>query len=593
MNNDLYYIKYIKYKTKYLNEKNKIGGSCDINTKLNLNILNPVSFVYELFKLLKENNSSKDEIISSIINIYDKVVIPLKDKKKFTKECLKSALTNYLSYKNIQTKLSEYKQFEFLNIKNTSLNIVLNNGIFEKRIENTQEFSAGTALIQEEKKGVYVRNLRNLVNLFNIKYKIDEQHYVESLRFGTPYAPDPEELFKVLTKDIEDEKMTKEEKNLLIQQKETLSKEIKDFYESQISTLTDYIGPKKKCIFISLLDICDSFLCIEKLVGEKVIENDIVHKEIKGYSKNTNIVYLSMPCNNSVNLKNNLSVISNIDLVKILENYFIELNKWLEEYPILKNLRDNGNFFEIFKKNVLENDSSDKTLLEKLSIRRFVLKEEKSLKKSTDNIENFSPCLEDLTNENIRLVMFCYISLIFYFLSKNKPDEYILLYHCKSGQDRTGTFYAINQMVNTITTEKIKEITAYIIDLKKSFIDIFIDFYSLTPSEYYNSNEDKEKKICKFEPSPKVYLEGRMKNINKNVELYYLKYLLFSYIITTTSTGCPGFKWGLTNTQFFLKSFDKREYNSGSSIANRFSYLLLSNPFYAFLFEGASKMRGS
>jgi tetratricopeptide (TPR) repeat protein len=46
-----------------------------------------------------------------------------------------------------------------------------------------------------------------------------------------------------------------------------------------------------------------------------------------------------------------------------------------------------------------------------------------------------------------------------YFLSKNKPDEYILLYHCKSGQDRTGTFYAINQMVNQITTEKIKEIT--------------------------------------------------------------------------------------------------------------------------------------
>ena len=51
MNNDLYYLKYLKYKTKYLNEKNKIsGGGCDVDNseknieeKLNkFNIINKI-----------------------------------------------------------------------------------------------------------------------------------------------------------------------------------------------------------------------------------------------------------------------------------------------------------------------------------------------------------------------------------------------------------------------------------------------------------------------------------------------------------------------------------------------------------------------
>ena len=69
--------------------------------------------------------------------------------------------------------------------------------------------------------------------------------------------------------------------------------------------------------------------------------------------------------------------------------------------------------------------------------------------------------------------------------------------------------------------------------------------------------------------------------INKDVEACYLKYLLFSYNITLTSTGCPGLKWSLAHKKL------------GTSVDNKFPYLLLTDPYSAILFEGASSMRGS
>jgi hypothetical protein len=591
MNNDLYYLKYIKYKTKYLDEKNKVGGACDLQTmKINFYQLSPINQVIELFNLLK-TNANEENIIEKIINIYDTIVIPLKDKKKYTKDCLKEVLTNYLNLKKKDIDKKEYSTFTINNITYESLNIKEKEDIFfEKNIVKNTEFSRGTALIFKEYKGVYVRNLRYLTNLFNIKFEIDKSTYAESLRFGTPYVPDSDNIKKIL-------------KILPTEKKSEYSIEIKEYYDSQINILKSYIG-EKRCIFISLLDICDSKICKEKLVGEKVIENEIVHKEIIGYSSNPEIVYLSMPCNNSVNLVDNISVISKEELVPILEKYFDTLGTWLLDDPILKKLKENDNFFEKFKNNVLKNNSLDIDLLKKLSINRFVLKKksEKSGKIGTlknfidTDMEELSPCLEDLTNENIRLVMFCYISLIFYILSKNNRNKYILLYHCKSGQDRTGTFNAINQMVNEITKKEgnYQQIIE-LINNKTSFIDIFIQFYSLTPTEYIKEDiiEKKvyEKKFCPI--TPRFNLVSLNKKINKEVELCYLRYLLLSYIITITSTGCPGLKWNLINNNILFKFIDKRTYDTGSSISNRFPYLLLSNPFYALLFEGASEKRGS
>ena len=185
--------------------------------------------------------------------------------------------------------------------------------------------------------------------------------------------------------------------------------------------------------------------------------------------------------------------------------------------------------------------------------------------------------------------MFCYISLIFYILSVNYPEQYILLYHCKSGQDRTGTVFAINQMVNEITREKYDDIIKEI-EKGTSFVDIFIQFYSLTPSEYKIS---KEKKFCPKDPKSELSSKTVESTINKKVELCYLRFLLFSYIITITSTGCPGIKWGIFNKESFLKQFDKRTYDTGSSVGNRIPFLLLLDPFVVLSLVGASDMRGS
>lgn len=556
MNNDLYYIKYIKYKTKYLNEKNKIGGACELLLQPKLNALNPIQSVSPLFNLLQKKDLTINDILKEIKKL-NKLVFSL---KKFNKKCLSPELTKYLDSDEVQSTLLEFATLQFQNLKCTSLNIEKINGVFQTKIGNTCTFSRGTASIfsniTKNKKNVYKRNSRYLTNLFELEFDTGNG-IVKSLRFGTPYAP----------------------------------KDSKGFYEAQVLTLRNYIGGKK-CLFISLMDICDSALCV--FGGEKGNENSIAHTEIEGYSECGDIAYLNMQCNNSVNLSKNLSVISNENLRQKLKAYFERLDSWLIGNEVLEKLRNNGSFFEKFKKNVLDNFSSDPELVSKLSLQRFVLQkkfegENVDTELLKDSMAEYSPCLEDVTNESIRLVMFCYISLIFYILSISNPDEYILLYHCKSGQDRTGTVFAINQMVNEITSEKYCEIIALIM-AGTSFVDIFIQFYSLTPKDYKFS---EEKKVCPENPTCELSYKSLDININKDVELCYFRYLLFSYIITITSTGCPGIKWGIFNKEFFIKAFDKRTYDAGSSVGNRFPFLLLLNPFYVQLLVGASEMRGS
>ena len=143
-------------------------------------------------------------------------------------------------------------------------------------------------------------------------------------------------------------------------------------------------------------------------------------------------------------------------------------------------------------------------------------------------------------------------------------------------------------MVNQITTQHYDTIVSQIM-AGNSFIDIFYEFYSLTKE---NKPIPQEKKYCPEKPKEVLIVNIKDQNINKDVELCYLRFLLFSYMMTITSTGVPGLKWSLTNTQFGISSVDKRKYDTNSSVDNRFPYLLLEKPIYAVMFEGASKMRG-
>jgi hypothetical protein len=330
----------------------------------------------------------------------------------------------------------------------------------------------------------------------------------------------------------------------------------------------------------------------------KIQEKNIIEEELKGYEKDANFVYLNLSGNNGVNLKSSISGISDPNLKKLVVTNLDKLERMMslvdtttQVGKALEILKDN--FLEKLKNYVTDKDNTDPELLQKLKIRKFVLiKKPKDITELTsfeDNMKTFSPCEEDLTNEHIGLVMFCYISLVFYLLSKGKPCEFILLYHCKSGQDRTGTFFAINQMVNQITTEKYDAIVQKIL-YGTSFLDIFFEYYSLTkkiepiPSEL---------KFCPEELKCLLQSKTVDSKINTKVELCYLRYLLFSYLMTTTSTGIPGIKWGLTNTNSLMRLYNKRKYDAGGALDNRYGYLLLSLPYYVLLLEGGSQQRGA
>jgi hypothetical protein len=560
MNSDIYYIKYIKYKAKYINEK-KIGGGCDdVSIKNVLEKLNLHQKITDNFNLLHNDKDLKEKIEKTIIDIFKQNVFDL---KKLDKKCLKVPLIENLD--KYYKKMDEFIIYKFGSGEYTSLNINININTNTNKIPK-QEFSRGTAFIFQKPSYKERDNIRFLTNIINIKYKTDDGKIIESLRFGTPYTPT----------------------NI-------------DFYKTQISLLKDFVG-NKRCLFISLLDVCDSKLC--SFGGEKKNENDIIHEEINGYSEE-NIVYLNIACNNSVNLKTSLSKVSDTKLSTQMSNYFNKLEEWINSSnnDILKKLKETDNFFNKFKKNVLDNDSSDVDLIKELSIQKFVLKKQINDKThidnldnflDDDNIENYIPCQENLTNENIRLVMLCYISLIFYILSIETKNEYILLYHCKSGQDRTGTFYAINQMINEITNKNYEAIKTDI-NNKLSFIKIFKKYYSLISESTQTTISTTNKDCLKNKELKEKVKSNNITNINSNVELCYLKYLFYSYNLTLTSTGCPGIKWSLGNTELPIKLFDKRKYfdQLEAPVDNRFPYLLLSNPYLVMLFEGASSMRGS
>ena len=169
-----------------------------------------------------------------------------------------------------------------------------------------------------------------------------------------------------------------------------------------------------------------------------------------------------------------------------------------------------------------------------------------------------------MPNEVCRLIMFCYISLIMYLLSVlDTTNEYVLLYHCKSGQDRTGTFCTINQMVNEITRKYYTKIEIDI-NANMSFIELYNKYFSVKPVAKPQESTAESQQSTAEQPSQD--------------ELYAIiyKHMLFSYYVTFTSTGFPGIKWKL-----------------GTFTENRFPYLLLRNAEDASAFEGAAMLRGS
>ena len=131
MNSELFYKKkYLKYKAKYLQEKNKIEGGGIFSKRCEPGLLselqtkiNPLQYLHLLIDLVK--NGALDVIITLVKSIYMNTVLLL---FKFNKDCLAPQLNRYLSSK--QDELCKHAVLEFPKLTITSLNIKeqINNG---------------------------------------------------------------------------------------------------------------------------------------------------------------------------------------------------------------------------------------------------------------------------------------------------------------------------------------------------------------------------------------------------------------------------------------------------------------------------------
>lgn len=367
-----------------------------------------------------------------------------------------------------------------------------------------------------------------LVNAFKIEYKVNDKKIL-SFRYGTPFSP-----VKKLELKMDSSKLAKINDNFYIQQCET----IKCFMSKQAENTRFFI--------ISLVDFIAGIKSFNQLkYTGKSQEYEIIRSEINAYKDSENIFYMNASINSNVRLLSRLSSLKEAqkENYAILSQSMEKLKNWMDKFDgdaeIKILLRVLSKDFQYFKESILDNK-----IPENKEYKNYF--NGKKVKVFNDNKEvHFELC---------RFAMFCYISLIFYLFSIGANEKYMLLYHCKSGQDRTGTFYAINQMVNEITKNKYVEIKSKLLNelstVNCPFLAIFKLYFSFdgtNQEEYYN--------LC-------------------------AKHLLLSYGITFSSTGFPGIKWSLGRSGL------------GISTENRFGYIMLKKPEDAFEYEGASMVRG-
>ena len=331
-----------------------------------------------------------------------------------------------------------------------------------------------------------------LVNVYEVNYKYKEFPVVQTLRYGTPLKKNSFEQCKMISKYLKEK--------------------------------------SSRAIIISLLDVCVG-AC--KLVAkDKVEETKIIISEIESYRTNQDVCFFNASINNNVN-SGSTSVLK----LPNSQVFFKRLEGWINELTLDSEIKKCLIKYlnEIIKIDLSENKSPREI--------------EKNISK--DMVQTVSK-QKSIKRELVRyytLCFFCLLQNIFIHFGK---ISIILAYHCKSGQDRTGTMCAINQTCNYIFSTKFSEIKT-----------------KLENRDNINSNINFFRSIFEtfFRPM----------NI-----ISFLQYNLYpSYVITWASTGIPGLKWQLGKTEF------------GVSIENKFAYILTENVETALVLEGGSNLRGS
>jgi len=479
------------------------------NIKEYLKKYEPYNKISELFKVIP-TQLTYDDIMNLLVK--QDIIDSLKALKKEYKDIgvfqAPAAQDLYPYYQKTSSS-----HWVFPNVSHQSYNIqdITNYNKNKNNITliSSENFARGNIFLRVEPQFTVINPKQILVNCLEISCPGRNNIPIKSFRYGTQIAP----------------KGTKAD----------------DVYIQQTEAIKRLIG-SKSAIIISLMDYLDPM--IARFDKNKFGETKIAMTELQQYTEN-NIVFLNMAINNNVNFPSN-SMGNNTDLRPLIEQNFNKLDRLIEQISSNKNGNTNNSkntrkalkklydsFKDFFKYNVVENKIPDEISNDVKTTKHSVL---------GPNI--------DMSNENCRLIMFVFISLIFYLISVVEKENYILLYHCKSGQDRTGTFYAINQMVNCRTYQNFPSIIGMINANKPlNFInDIYNTFYS---------------------PNLDTYL-------------LYARFLLFSYNVAYVSSGFPGLKWNLGGKKMLI-----------GPVENKFPYLMLKNVNDAVAFEGASACRKS
>ena len=484
-------------KDNILNNLDQCNTSYAELKNINIDLFDTIR-VNTILSLLKSDKKTYPEQYNQVLKLRDQLLSPTKLSERYDPivKALKSdknCMNVYMNTKFTESVNGVKQQLESSyaesNIKFQAKKIFDNNVINSDNVVAIGSIGLLDSEIHTE-----------LTNMYDLKYTYTDPtnsntYTVESFRYGTP---------------------------------------IKHDMRKQSELIKNYINksPDSKAIVISLLDMCTSIVC---KIGKKDKETAIIRSEIETFSPEPNIVYFNCSINSNVN--RSYTGKSSIDLT-----FINKLKGWID---LIK-----SDILKIKAKKLFNTFLTDIVAFDLFN------NQTPDLFKNHPHLNTKIPTLKHgeqlILREGIRYYLICFLILIHNLLILDGQNVK-LLYHCKSGQDRTGTFYAINQMCLHVFFTKKTEILEDINKLDDTtthtdILNLLIKYFS-----YIDTNN---KTLFEFNLYP-------------------------SYLITWFSTGVPGLKWSLGKTEKTIL------------VENRFAYMITPNVISAVLLEGKSSIRGS
>jgi len=187
-------------------------------------------------------------------------------------------------------------------------------------------------------------------------------------------------------------------------------------------------------------------------------------------------------------------------------------------------------------------------------------------------------CFDSHYDPKLRFKEFIAISMIQFILQMDSAFNFILCYHCMSGKDRTGMFFAINETVHHFCAGLKKALEEDTIFLRDSFNHKCKNIRTSFKKKRTNNGKANQEKawmqlfddLCSFKHS---WFENDLDGDTLGQVLD--KFVRRSILITGASTGWFGLKFGIGQTgnfknQSILKGFKKTigNYLGANPVAN-------------------------